>query len=105
SVFDVVAMGLTPQLGLFKKISSIEKQCIFDAIASVHLTELAHRPINTLSGGQFQRMLFARMALQDAQVILLDEPFAAVDTSTMEILASLLQTWQQNGKTIIAVSH
>jgi ABC-type Mn2+/Zn2+ transport system ATPase subunit len=55
---------------------------IYDAIASVGLTGLEDRPIGTLSGGQTQRMLFARLLLQDAPVILLDEPFTALDSKT-----------------------
>jgi len=61
--------------------------------------------LDTLSGGQMQRTLFARLLLQDAEVILLDEPFAAVDERTVGDLLVLVRRWQQEGRTVIAVLH
>ena len=66
---------------------------------------MAQRTIDTLSGGQMQRALFARLMLQDAAVILLDEPFAAVDEPTSADLLRLMQRWQREGKTVITVLH
>lgn len=66
---------------------------------------MAERQINQLSGGQFQRMLFARMLLQDADILLLDEPFGGIDAQTTELLMRVIQACQQQGKTVIAVIH
>ena len=63
------------------------------------------RPIGSLSGGQLQRSLFARVLLQDAKVILLDEPFSAIDVRTVSDLLSLIHRWHAERRTIIAVLH
>ncbi len=75
------------------------------ALAQVGLSDFAARPIGTLSGGQLQRALFARLILRDSPVILLDEPFAAVDKATTDDLMKLLIQWNQQGRTVIAVLH
>jgi zinc/manganese transport system ATP-binding protein len=105
TVGDVVGMGLCPSVGFFRAFSDQDRRKINAALDSVGLTDYLNRPIHCLSGGQFQRVLFARIALQDAKIILLDEPFAAIDAATMEILATVLQQWQHQGKTIITVLH
>jgi zinc/manganese transport system ATP-binding protein len=104
-VRDVVAMGLCSEAGFFRRFSSSQCEKIMQALDSVGLLDCADRSLHTLSGGQFQRVLFARMALQNASIVLLDEPFAAIDSSTMEALALLLCEWQKQGRTIIAVLH
>jgi zinc/manganese transport system ATP-binding protein len=78
---------------------------VHEAVATVGLEAFVHRQIAELSVGQFQRALFARLLLQDADVILLDEPFASLDESTTDELLSLLQRWRQKGQTIVAVLH
>ncbi|MBL0941171.1 MAG: ABC transporter ATP-binding protein [Alphaproteobacteria bacterium] len=105
SVKDVVAMGLCSEVGFFRHYNRTQCEKIMQALDSVGLLECADRALHTLSGGQFQRVLFARMALQNAPIVLLDEPFAAIDSSTMEALAQLLCKWQQQGRTIIVVLH
>ena len=75
------------------------------ALAAVGLEGFERRPIETLSDGQFQRVLFARLIAQDAELILLDEPLAAVDWRTSEDLLSLIVSWQQEGRTVAAVLH
>ena len=87
-VFDMVAMGLWPRSGLFGSIGKKDQGRIAEAIASVGLTGFEDRPIGTLSGGQMQRVLFARLMVQDARVILLDEPFTAVDSKTCLLYTS-----------------
>jgi zinc/manganese transport system ATP-binding protein len=74
-------------------------------LAAVGLTGLEQRPIGTLSAGQLQRALFARVLLQDAQLILLDEPFNAIDARTTLDLLSILRGWHEEGRTVIAVLH
>ncbi|MGB0934595.1 MAG: metal ABC transporter ATP-binding protein [Alphaproteobacteria bacterium] len=102
---DVVAMGLSTSTGFFKRVSSVDQDRIALAMDRVQLKDSLSKPIHALSGGQFQRLLFARLSLQDAPVVLLDEPFAAIDAPTMDILAQLLCDWRDEGKTVIAVLH
>ena len=75
------------------------------ALATVGLQDLAHRPVGALSGGQFQRVLFARLLLQDASLILLDEPFRAVDSKTIADLIALILRWHGEGRTVLAALH
>ncbi|MFO0444540.1 MAG: metal ABC transporter ATP-binding protein, partial [Betaproteobacteria bacterium] len=75
------------------------------ALAEVGLEGFERRTLDTLSGGQFQRVLFARLMLRDAQLILLDEPFAAVDEPTADHLLELVQGWHAEGRTVIVVLH
>src|SRR3984885_10132877 len=82
SVYDMVAMGLWRSKGLFRSIGGKDHQAIEAAIAAVGLTGFEQRIIGSLSGGQMQRMLFARLLLQDARMIVLDEPFTAIDAKT-----------------------
>ncbi len=104
-VYDFVAMGLVRRRGLFGSIVKSDRAAIQDAIASVGLSGFEDRQIGTLSGGQMQRMLFARLILQDASLILLDEPFAAVDENATRDLVHVVQQWHAQGRTIIAVLH
>ena len=78
---------------------------VYEAVATVGLEAFINRRVAELSVGQFQRALFARLLLQDADVILLDEPFAALDENTTDQLLSLLQRWRDKGQTIVAVLH
>ncbi len=100
---DVVAMGGYSASRLFGAAADAER--IAHALKVVGLTGYATRLVGTLSGGQFQRLLFARLMLQDAPVMLLDEPFANVDTATAADLMRLLHQWHQSGRTIIVVLH
>ena len=105
SVFDMVAMGHWRSMGLFGGLGQARKLKVFDAIAAVGLTGFEDRSIGTLSGGQMQRMLFARLLLQDAPVILLDEPFTAIDARTMADLVDIVKRWHGENRTVIAVLH
>ena len=73
--------------------------------SAVGLTGLESRAIGTLSGGQMQRALFARLLLQDAQLVLLDEPFSAIDVSTIAVLIDIVRRWHEEGRTVLAVLH
>jgi zinc/manganese transport system ATP-binding protein len=78
------------------------------ALAALDAVGLAHfeqRGVSTLSAGQFQRVLFARLMVQNAPLILLDEPFTALDTKTTRDLLALVERWHGEGRTIIAVLH
>jgi zinc/manganese transport system ATP-binding protein len=105
SVFDMVAMGMWRRAGLFGGIGRKQRQEIDRAIAAVGLRGFEERAIGTLSGGQMQRMLFARLLLQDAHVIVLDEPFNAIDAKTSADLLDLVRRWHQEERTVLAALH
>jgi zinc/manganese transport system ATP-binding protein len=105
AVYDLVAMGLWKRHGLFGGMGRGDSQRIGDALGAVGLTGFENRPIGTLSGGQTQRALFARLLLQDAPVILLDEPFNALDTRTVSDLLDIIRRWHGEQRTVIAVLH
>jgi zinc/manganese transport system ATP-binding protein len=105
SVFDLVAMGLWKRAGLLGGIGKADREKIATAIDAVGLRGFEHRAIGTLSGGQMQRALFARLLLQDAQVILLDEPFASLDSKTVSDLLELVHRWHGEKRTVVAVLH
>ncbi|MBL8669452.1 MAG: ABC transporter ATP-binding protein [Alphaproteobacteria bacterium] len=105
SVLDVVALGLWRRIGAFGAIDRAARARVGEALAAVGLEGFERRPIGKLSGGQLQRALFARLLLQDARVILLDEPFTAIDPKTAADLLDLVQRWHGERRTIIAVLH
>ncbi|MCI0601016.1 MAG: ABC transporter ATP-binding protein [Beijerinckiaceae bacterium] len=105
NVFDLVAMGLWNHCGTFGGITGRDSSKIHGAIAAVGLDGFEGRPIATLSGGQLQRMLFARLLMQDAPLILLDEPFTAVDSRTVADLLALVARWHKEDRTVLVVSH
>ena len=105
NVHDMVAMGLWHEVGALGGYSRAQHARVVRALAQVGLAEFGRRGIATLSGGQFQRALFARLMLQDAPVILLDEPFTGVDSRTCRDLLALLAGWHAEGRTVVAVLH
>jgi len=105
SVFDCVAMGLWREIGAWRGVDRKREVEIARALATVGLVDLAARPVGALSGGQFQRVLFARLLLQDAALILLDEPFRAVDAKTVADLIALIMRWHGEGRTVLAALH
>ena len=105
TVREVVAMGLWHQTGPFKQVTADHQMQIDQALERVGLQAYHKRLIGELSGGQFQRMLFARIILEDSSLIILDEPFTAIDLKTSETLMQLIQEWHAKGKTILVVLH
>jgi zinc/manganese transport system ATP-binding protein len=101
----MVAMGLWHHTGLFGGIGRPARHRVEEAIAAVGLTGFEDRAIGTLSGGQMQRMLFARLLLQDARVIVLDEPFNAVDAKTSADLFDLVRRWHSEKRTVLTALH
>ena len=101
----MVAMGLWRRAGLFGGIGRKERDDVEQAIAAVGLTGFEGRAISTLSGGQMQRMLFARLLLQNARVIVLDEPFNAIDAKTSADLLDLIRRWHSEQRTVLAALH
>ncbi len=105
NVRDFVATGAMRRVGLFGRLDAAERARTTEAIARVGLAGTEDRPIDTLSGGQMQRVLFARLLVQDQRVILLDEPFGAIDEATTEDLLGLVAQWRAEGRTVVAVLH
>ena len=101
---DVVALG-SVGLGAFRPMTRSSLAATDAALARVGLQDVGGRPIQALSAGQFQRVLFARTIVQDAALILLDEPFTSVDAATTRVLLSVIQDWHAQGRTVIAVLH
>ncbi|MEL6999587.1 MAG: zinc ABC transporter ATP-binding protein AztA [Pseudomonadota bacterium] len=105
SVMDLVAMGLWREIGAFGGLRSAHRARISDAIAAVGLIGFEGRSIGSLSGGQRQRALFARLMLQDSPLVLLDEPFTAIDARSMADLIEIVRLWHGEGRTVMAVLH
>jgi zinc/manganese transport system ATP-binding protein len=105
TVFDFVGTGLWRATGLFGGIGTLARGRIARALAAVGLTGFENRTIGTLSGGQMQRLLFARVLLQDARLIVLDEPFNAIDARTAADLLMLIKHWHAEGRTVLAALH
>ncbi|MBW6396982.1 ABC transporter ATP-binding protein [Roseomonas sp. HJA6] len=102
---DVVMQGLWPRLGAFRAASREDRALAEKALAAVGLSGFEDRPVGSLSAGQTQRLLFARLLVQDADILLLDEPFNAVDAKTSADLLRLVRDWHGEGRTVIAVLH
>ena len=94
TVKDLVALGLWHERGLLRRHSSNDSKRISNALISVGLGGYENTSINELSGGQFQRALFARVIVQDASIILLDEPFNAIDAANVQELLAIIKIWQ-----------
>ncbi len=102
---DVVTMGLYGKLGWLRRPGPLEHQQALHCLEKVGMADFAYRQINQLSGGQQQRVFLARALAQDAQVYLMDEPFAGVDATTERAIVTLLQDLRNAGKTVIVVHH
>ncbi|MFN4166408.1 MAG: metal ABC transporter ATP-binding protein [Ferrovibrio sp.] len=105
SVLEVVLLGHWQRVGAFGHIGRDGIRAAREALSAVGLEGFEQRPLATLSIGQAQRALFARVLVQDARVILLDEPFNALDARTVADLLALLQRWHGEKRTVIAVLH
>ena len=105
TVFDFVAMGRWCLCGAFGGLDAAGRERVARSLERVGLAGLEDRPVGALSRGQFQRVLFARLMLQDAPAILLDEPFTAVDRRTEADLIAILRQWRGEGRTVVAVLH
>lgn len=100
---DAVLFGLWREGGGFARVPRPERAEA--ALEAVGLGGFGKRPVGSLSAGQFQRVLFARLLLQDAPVILLDEPFNALDAKTAADLLAVVRRWHGEGRTVLAVLH
>jgi len=102
---DLVGFGFIGRRGLFGGFKAEDRDRLYCLMAQVGLEGLERRPIGSVSGGQLQRALFARVMAQDARLVLLDEPFNGVDARAAEDLAQLMARWPDEGRTVIAVLH
>lgn len=105
TVFDVALMGTYARLGWFGRPGKAEKARAMEALEQTGMTDLAKRQIGELSGGQQQRTFLARALAQQAEVYLMDEPFAGVDVATEHTIIGLLSSLRDSGKTVIVVHH
>jgi manganese/zinc/iron transport system ATP- binding protein len=105
TALDVVLMGTYGQLGWFRRVGHAERQRAIEALRKMEIEHLGHRQISQLSGGQQQRTFLARALVQQADMYLMDEPFAAVDASTERAIVTIMHELQKQGKTIIVVHH
>lgn len=105
TVQEMVALGTWRDIGAFGRLREQHKNKVASALSRLGLNGFEKRMIGSLSGGQMQRVLFARLLVQEADLILLDEPFTGIDSRTMHDLIHLIEHWHQAGKTIIAVLH
>ncbi|MFC3414518.1 metal ABC transporter ATP-binding protein [Algoriphagus hitonicola] len=105
SVLDVVTMGTYGKLGIFKRPGKKEKTIALESLEKVGMSAFAKRQISELSGGQQQRVFIARALAQEADLYLMDEPFAGVDMATENAIFELLQNMAKAGKSVIVVHH
>ncbi|MCA1323010.1 metal ABC transporter ATP-binding protein [Herbaspirillum sp. alder98] len=105
SVLDCVLLGYWAAQGNWGRISEPMIERARRSLQAVGLDGFAGRTVSSLSVGQFQRVLFARILLQDAEVILLDEPFNAIDARTTSDLLRIIGAWHAEERTVIAVLH
>ncbi|KHD45713.1 metal ABC transporter ATP-binding protein [Streptococcus hongkongensis] len=105
TVSECVLLGTYGRLGVFKKVGQTEKRKVNHYLEKVGLLDFVNRPIKSLSGGQFQRMLLARCLIQEKQFLFLDEPFVGIDSLSESIILGLLRELANEGKTILIVHH
>ncbi|APW48231.1 zinc ABC transporter ATP-binding protein AztA [Rhodoferax antarcticus] len=105
SVQDCVLLGCWSAVGAWGRVTPALLQRVQAAVVGVGLAGFEQRSVGSLSSGQLQRVLFARLMVQEADLILLDEPFNAMDSRTTEALLALIHRWHAEGRTVMAVLH
>jgi len=105
TVADVVLMGRTRKIGLFRRAQRADHAAVQEALARVRMAEFADRQIGALSGGQQQRVFLARALAQEAELLLLDEPLTGLDLPSQELLLQILEELQAEGITILVATH
>jgi zinc/manganese transport system ATP-binding protein len=105
SVLEFAALGGWARIGALGRVPPELRPRSMNALQAVGLDELAGRTLGELSVGQFRRALFARVIVQDAAIVLLDEPFAGVDAATSEDLLRLMRRWHGEGRTVMVALH
>ncbi|SEP48936.1 zinc/manganese transport system ATP-binding protein [Rhodospirillales bacterium URHD0017] len=105
SVLEFTALGGWARIGVLGRVPPELRLRAMSALQAVGLDDLAGRMLGELSVGQFRRALFARVIVQDAAIVLLDEPFAGVDAITSDDLLNLMQCWHADGRTVMVALH
>ncbi|MDP7029047.1 MAG: ABC transporter ATP-binding protein [Phycisphaerales bacterium] len=105
SALDVVAMGTYGRLGWLRPVGRAQKRAAMEALDRVGLADLSSRQISQLSGGQQQRVFLARALAQQADLYLMDEPFASVDAATEQAIVEVLRSLREGGGTLVVVHH
>lgn len=105
TVFDVVSMGCWPKISMFSRINGFQRGVILRVLKKLKLLHLLNKYIQDLSSGQFQCMLFARILVQQASIILLDEPFQGIDTDICSVIVQAINQLCKNGCTVVIVLH
>jgi len=104
-VEDVVMMGRYGHMGFLRRPSAEDRKAVAEALARVDMTSYAKRQIGELSGGQRKRVFLARALAQQADVVLLDEPFTGIDVKTEEAIVKLLRSMRDEGRVILVSTH
>ena len=105
TVRECISLGLYPKTKFFKRLSKSDWSKVTDALTLLGLNDLAHRQISQLSGGQFQRVLIARCLVQEADIILLDEPFAGIDPLAVADIQGIISYLKERGMGILITDH
>lgn len=105
TVFDVVLMGRYPHKAFYQSLDAKDRKMALDALEETGITHLKNRQIGELSGGQQQRVFIARALCQQADILMLDEPFVGIDTTTEDRIIQILKKLAKEGKTILVVHH
>ncbi len=105
NALDVACMGRYPRLGWFRRVSRADRAAAMECLARVGMADFASRQISELSGGQQQRVFLARALAQEADLYLMDEPFAGVDAATERAIVDLLRELRRRGKCAVCVHH
>lgn len=104
-VRECVSLGTYAEIKVFRKVKNKEWNKVTEALQKVNLLGYSNCQIGELSGGQFQRVLIARCLVQNAEYILLDEPFVGIDSVSERIIMNILKELKTQGKTILIVHH
>ena len=104
-VRDLAAMGAWHGLGFLGRLGASTRDRVETALRRTNIEHIADQPLHVLSAGQLQRALFARTMVQDAPLILLDEPFTAIDQTTEAHLLDLIDSWAAEGRAVLLVLH
>ncbi|HEY9594254.1 MAG TPA: metal ABC transporter ATP-binding protein, partial [Spirochaetia bacterium] len=105
SVFDVVMMGRTRRIGLFRRPARPDRRLVYQCLEMVNMEELADRQIGELSGGQKQRVFIARALAQEAEIVLMDEPLTGLDVTSQNDIFSVLRGLTDRGVTLLVSTH
>jgi ABC-type Mn2+/Zn2+ transport system ATPase subunit len=105
TVRDVVEMGRWGRRGWIRPVDAGDRRAVERALETLGIVDLADRRLHALSGGQRQRALLAQVMVQDAGLILLDEPLTGVDRPTADAIRGLIRRWRGEGRAVMVATH